>query len=68
MFEDDYVTLFIERFSGDFIATGSLGGFVSVWSLKDGSLVRHTHALEVSCLSGASYFFISFLAVVCVFG
>jgi hypothetical protein len=33
---------------------------VSVWSLKDGSLVRHTHALEVSYLSGAVYYFACF--------
>ena len=26
---------------GDLIATGSLGGHVSVWSLKDGSMVMH---------------------------
>jgi WD40 repeat protein len=28
--------------TGDFIATGSLGGFVSVWSLKDGSLAHES--------------------------
>ena len=32
---------------------------MSVWSLKDGSLVRHTHALEVSCLSGQFFLYFS---------
>ena len=38
--DDHWYDCFLLLWLGDLIATGSLGGFVSVWSLKDGSLVR----------------------------
>lgn len=35
--------------NGEFLATGSLGGFVCVWSMKDGSLV----SFQIRCISFA---------------
>ena len=56
---------------GFLLATGSLGGHISVWSLRDGSLVSHTYSTALPlyyCYCIVCMYFIYFCMCICMYG